>query len=95
MSGTMKILKWIRKKVMAEVEFTSVQKLALIGRYDKACFREALDQIEGDQVFLTVARNYDGRNIPALCVYAPGGVSATVAVVSVDEKTGKDRKLQE
>ena len=91
----MKILKWIKKKVMAEVEFSSVNNLALIGRYDKALLREALDQIEGDQIFLTVARNYDGRKIPALCVYAPGGVSQTVALVSVDEKTGEMRKLQE
>lgn len=95
MSGTTKILKWIQRKVMAEVEFISFKNILLVGRYDIALLREALDKIEGDQIFLAAVRNYDGRNIPAICVYAPDGVGKTVALASVDDRTGEQRKLQE
>lgn len=95
MSGTMMIQSWILRKVMAVVQFKDLRGVQLIGRFDKALLREALDEVEGDQVLLSVVRNYDGRNVPALCVFGPGEDRKTVALASTDPSSGSQRKLQE
>jgi hypothetical protein len=93
MSGTMMIQSWILRKVKAVVQIKDLRGVQLIGRVDKALLREALDEVEGEQVLLSVVRNYDGRNVSTVCIFCPWDDRKEIALTLPDSASGVQRKL--